>query len=75
MSDALVMTDREAETFVMKLLSERGPQSTLDIERFARKEHRRCPDQTVLFLMKMKRKGMILGEVSMEKKGWLWSLP
>jgi len=74
MSSTLVMTDHKAEAFVMRLLADRGPQSTMQIERLARKEHKRCPDQTVLFLMKMKKKGLIQGEASLEKKGWLWSL-
>ena len=75
MSSAWVMTDKEAEDFVIMLISEHGPQSTMEIERLAKKADRRCPDQTVMFLAKMKKKGLIKGEVSLEKKGWLWSLP
>jgi hypothetical protein len=29
----------------------------------------------VIFLMKMKKKGLIRGEASLEKKGWVWSTP
>ena len=45
------MNNDEAEAFVIRLLKEQGPQSTMQIEKLARKEHKRCPDQTVIFLM------------------------
>jgi predicted transcriptional regulator len=69
------MNASEAEAFVVKLLMERGPLSTMEIEKFARKEHKHCPDQTVIFLTKMRKKGMIKGEASLEKRGWVWFLP
>jgi hypothetical protein len=47
----------------------------MEIEKFARKEHKHCPDQTVIFLTKMRKKGMIKGEASLEKRGWVWFLP
>jgi hypothetical protein len=49
--------------------------STMEIEKSGREEHKRCPDQTVIFLTKMKRKGLIKGEASLEKRGWLWWVP
>jgi predicted transcriptional regulator len=70
-----VMNVSSAEAFVIELLGDRGPLSTMQIEKLARKEHKRCPDQTVIFLMKMKKKGLIRGEASLEKKGWVWSSP
>lgn len=69
------MNEDEAEAFVLRLLVEQGPQTTMQIEKLARKEHKRCPDQTVIFLMKMKKKGLIRGDASLEKKGWVWSSP
>jgi len=71
----LVMNELEAEKFVLALLREKGSLSTMEIERLARKDHKHCPDQTVIFLTKMRKKGLIHGEASLEKKGWLWSLP
>lgn len=68
----LMMSGDEAERFVITLLKEKGPLTTMQIEKLARREHKRCPDQTVLFLTKMKRKGLIKGEASIEKRGWLW---
>ncbi len=70
-----VMSEREAEDYVLDLLRSRGSMTTMEIEDESAKGRRRCPDQTVIFLTKMKRKGMVLGEVSIERRGWLWSLP
>ncbi len=69
------MNPSEAEAFVIGLLRRRGPLSTMEIEKVARKEHKHCPDQTVIFLTKMRKKGMIMGEASMEKRGWVWWVP
>jgi len=66
------MSGEQAERFVISLLRDHGPLTTMQIEKLARKEHKRCPDQTVIFLTKMKRKGLIKGEASVEKRGWLW---
>jgi len=74
-SGPVVMSGEEAESFVVALLKERGPLTTMQIEKLARREHKRCPDQTVIFLTKMKRKGLIKGEASVEKRGWLWWVP
>lgn len=67
-----VMEVPEAEQFVLNLLKSRGPLTTMQIELEARNEGKKCPDQTVLFLTKMKKKGLIRGEVSVERRGWLW---
>lgn len=74
-TSTIVMEDREAEAFVIALLREEGPLTTMEVERLARKEHRKCPDQTVMFLMKMKRKGLLRGEASLERRGWVWWVP
>ena len=69
------LTAERAESFVIALLKDKGPMSTMEIEKLAREEHKRCPDQTVIFLTKMRRKGLIKGEASLEKRGWLWWVP
>lgn len=70
-----VMDVSSAERFVIELLKVKGPMSTMEIEKHARKEHKRCPDQTVIFLTKMKKKGLIRGEASLERRGWVWWVP
>jgi hypothetical protein len=64
-----------AERFIIDLLKTRGPLTTMQVELAARDKNKRCPDQTVLFLTKMKKRGLIKGEASLEMRGWLWSLP
>lgn len=70
-----VMGEKEAEEYVIRLIRSVGPMTTREIEVAASLEKRRCPDQTVLFLAKMRGKGLIEGEASIERNGWLWSLP
>lgn len=70
-----VMDVSSAEAFVIELLRDRGPISTMQIEKLARKEHKHCPDQTVIFLTKMKKKGLIRGDASLERRGWVWWAP
>lgn len=70
-----MMREKDAEEYVLKLLKERGSLTTREVELAASTDRRRCPDQTVLFLSKMRSRGLIVGEVSMEKRGWVWSLP
>lgn len=70
-----VMRESDAEEYVLQLLKERGPLTTRQVELAASTDRRKCPDQTVLFLSKMRSRGLIVGEVSMEKRGWVWSLP
>jgi hypothetical protein len=70
-----VLGTQQAEEFIVSLLRANGPLSTMEVEQLARKENKRCPDQTVLFLTKMRKKGLIKGEPSIERRGWVWSAP
>ncbi len=69
------MSVQDAEAFVISILRDSGPLSTMQIEKLARSEHKHCPDQTVIFLTKMKKKGLIKGEASIERRGWVWWAP
>lgn len=70
-----VLGTEHAEQFIIRLLQAHGPLSTMEVEQLARKEKKRCPDQTVLFLTKMRKKGLVRGEPSVQKRGWVWSIP
>ena len=74
-SEVTKMTSNEAEAYILGLLEASRSLSTREIEESSRDSGLRCPDQTVLFLSKMKMKGLIDGAVSIERKGWIWSLP
>jgi hypothetical protein len=69
-----VLSESEAERYVINLLKANGQMTTRDIESNAREEGKRCPDETVLFLTKLRSRGKIRGEVSKEKRGWVWWL-
>lgn len=72
MKQPSIMKESEAERFVIDLLQSRGPSTTMEVEAYARKKGKRCPDETVLFLTKLRSKGKIKGELSREKRGWVW---
>jgi len=67
-----VLTESEAERFVLDLLRKHGEMTTKEIESNAREEGKRCPDETVLFLTKLRSRGKIKGEISQERRGWVW---
>jgi len=67
-----VLSEPEAERYVVDILKVQGPLTTREIESLARQEGKRCPDETVLFLTKLKSKGIINGAISQEKRGWIW---
>lgn len=69
-----ILGEREAEKFIIDLLRTRGQMTTREIEEFAQKEGKRCPDETVLFLTKLRSRGIIKGEISEEQRGWIWSI-
>ncbi len=71
----VVMSEREADEFIVDLIRRSGPLTTREIELFAAHEGKRCPDQTVVYLVKLMHRGLVSGEVSVEKRGWIWSVP
>jgi len=67
------LTEQDAEKFIVSLLSKADkPLTTREIEEIVQGKGKRCPDSAVRFLTKMRYKGMIKGELSMEHKGWIW---
>jgi len=67
-----VLSESEAERFVINLLRSHGRMTTKEIEVNAREKGKRCPDETVLFLTKLRSRGKIKGEISQERRGWVW---
>jgi hypothetical protein len=63
---------QEIEHYVVQLLSEGRKMSTKEIVDLAEKDGISCPDEPVRFLNKMRLKGEIKGQLSLEQKGWLW---
>ncbi len=63
---------QELEDWLIKLLQEKGKMTTQQIKDIAKNESLGCPDEPVRFLNKLRVKGIIKGQISIEHKGWLW---
>lgn len=59
------------EPLLMEILKSRGKMTTRELEAAVAGHGRRCPDDFVRFLSRLRFKGRIKGEVD-RKKGWLW---
>lgn len=58
---------------IIQLLKEANrPLTTREVQAETEKRLVRCPDATVVFLNNLRIKGLIKGEMSKEKRGWIW---
>jgi hypothetical protein len=73
-ADLTEMTDQEAEAHLLSVLREHGRMTTRELEASAQQIGKKCPDGAVKFLMRLKVKGVIKGEVDVDKGGWVWSV-
>jgi hypothetical protein len=63
----------EATNLILDVLREAGmPLSTREIQQQTEKKLVRCPDNTIVFLNRLRLKGVIKGERNKEKRGWVW---
>ncbi len=63
---------QEIEQYVIQLLSHGKKMTTKEIVERTEHDGLSCPDEPVRFLNKLRMKGQINGQVSLEHKGWLW---
>ena len=67
------LSEQEAEELVLKILTDAGkPLMTREVEAHVKDEGSQCPDSAARFLNKMRFRGKIKGEMSIEKRGWIW---
>ena len=67
------LTEPDAEKLIISILSKaKKPLATREIEENVSGKGKKCPDSAVRFLTKMRYKGIIKGELSMEHRGWIW---
>jgi hypothetical protein len=65
--------EKEAVKLVTSILKEAGkPLTTREIEEQTRKRMAACPDTTPVFLNKLRLRGIIEGQLSVERRGWIW---
>lgn len=63
----------EAVDLILQVLKGAGkPLTTREVQRETEKRLVRCPDSTVVFLNRLRIKGVIMGERSRERRGWIW---
>ena len=69
------LAGNEAVDLILKVLGEAGaPLTTREVQAETERRLVRCPDSTVVFLNRLRIKGLINGERSRERKGWIWWL-
>jgi len=67
------LTEDEAIELVLSILKAAGkPLTTKEIEEETRKRLVQCPDKTPIFLNRLRLKGAIKGQLSPERRGWIW---
>ncbi|KON29247.1 hypothetical protein AC482_07040 [miscellaneous Crenarchaeota group-15 archaeon DG-45] len=63
----------EAVDLILSVLKTAGrPMSTREIQEETERRMVRCPDSTVVFLNRLRLRGVIKGERSRERRGWIW---
>lgn len=62
----------EVEQYVVKLLAQNQKLTTSEIVTQAELDGVSCPDEPVRFLNRLRLKGVIQGQLSLEHKSWLW---
>ena len=63
----------EAVDTILGILRRAGEaMTTREVGEEMRKLQLRCPDSTIVFLNKLRRNGVIHGQRSKERRGWIW---
>ncbi len=63
----------EAANLIVQVLREAGrPLTTREVQGETEKRLVRCPDSTAVFLNRLRTRGVIKGERSKERCGWIW---
>ena len=67
------LSEEEAIQLVLSILKAAGkPLTTKEIEEETRKKLVQCPDKTPIFLNRIRLKGAVKGQLSPERRGWIW---
>lgn len=67
------LSEDEAVALIISILRTTGkPLTTREIEKETRKRMVSCPDKTPVFLNRLRLKGIVKGQLSVEKRAWIW---
>jgi predicted DNA-binding transcriptional regulator len=63
----------DGEKLIIEILNKKNRKlTTWELDKEIKNYDNSCPDEVVVFLAKMRQKGLIKGEISQEKRGWIW---
>jgi hypothetical protein len=67
------LSEKEAFELILSVLKMAGkPLTTRDLESEIRKHMVSCPDSIPILLNRLRLRGFIKGQLSIERKGWIW---
>lgn len=72
MSERRVMSEGEANAFILTFLADGKRRSTGEVETATNGAGVQCPDSPAKFLVKMQLRGLIDGELDPKARGWVW---
>ena len=64
--------DEAIQVILDILKTAKHPLTTREVQEETQKQLVRCPDTTAVFLNRLRSKGLIKGERSREKRGFIW---
>ncbi|UCC27939.1 MAG: hypothetical protein JSW29_00320 [Candidatus Bathyarchaeota archaeon] len=64
--------DEAVELIVSLLRTASQPLTTREIEEKTRKRRVSCPDRTPVFLNRLRLRGVVKGQLSVERRAWIW---
>jgi len=67
------LTEEESFELILSVLKAAGkPLTTRDVDGEIRKRLISCPDSLPVLLNKLRLRGLVKGQLSPERKGWIW---
>jgi len=67
------LSEEEAIKLILSILkAAEKTLTTREIEEQTQKRLVQCPDRTPVFLNRLRLKGIVKGELSPERRGWIW---
>lgn len=72
MSERRLSEEEAFELIISLLKAAEKPLTTRDVEGEIRKRLVSCPDNIPVLLNRLRLKGSIKGQLSTERKGWVW---
>lgn len=67
------LSEEESFELILSVLKAAGkPLTTRDIEGEIRKRLVSCPDSLVMLLNRLRLRGQVKGQLSVERRGWIW---